>query len=329
MRKLITLLMTLCTTYSFASENFLMFEAGYRHDSLDWSVQTPKHDPQIKVGTDFKDVNILQVGVKGRANIGCNVYARGSFDWGYVLDGTAKNKTRIFATPDQSRDNQAVDASLLLSSCSELNDRFVLDADLAIGYPFYFCDCQASIAPVVGYSFNEQYFEADANSRVILDSCGFDEFLTDAPLYSNNKFISKWYGAFIGLDFKYDPGTCWDTYASLEYHWANNKTKHHNVTGLGIGDCWNRHYNGRGYLFNMGFSYDLDHCWSVGLDFTYRDFTAHRHGSFGHDAASEFLALVNSSSDDSSSSSDSFSDDYKSSNKWRSYFIGLTISKKY
>lgn len=335
MRKLIALLMTLCTSYSFASENYVMFEGGYRHDTLSWSVRAPSDDPLFKISSDFEDVDILQFGVKARGTLGCNFYVRGSFDWGFILDGTMKNKTRLFAFGNESGDGPIINESLLLETATELNDRFVIDADLAIGYPFYFCDCQASLAPVVGYAFDKQYLEGDRNHRFCLDTCDSEAFVDFVPLYNNTKFISKWYGPFIGLDFRYDPCTCWDTYASFEYHWVGQKTKHYSASGFDGFDDWNHHYNNaRGFLFNIGLNYDWDHCWSIGLDFTYRDFVAHRNHRFDN-SGFDGSGFFDSSSDDfdfdssSSSSGGCCNDRFKSNTKWRSYFLGISITKKF
>jgi len=332
MHKWITFLLTLCASYSMASDHnqtWLQFEAGYRHDTLDWSVQAPARNPLVKVSTRFDNIDIFQIGVRGRANLGCNFYARASFDIGWVLDGDQKDKTSVFFIPNIDFDGVEFDGAFDFKKRNVLDGRFVLDADIAFGYPFYFCDCQASIAPVVGYAFNEQYFIDDEDTGFNFDD-GFSRNCC------TSKFISKWYGPFIGLDFTYDPCSCWKSYAIFEYHWLGQKTKRHGLSGFDDFDDWNHHYNNsRGWLCDIGVIYDLGSCWSVGLDFVYRDYVAHRHHHLESNEVNGFIDRVFDGS--TSSSGDSCSDDFnndppeklkfKTQNKWRSYAISVTLDR--
>jgi hypothetical protein len=322
MSKWIALLMTLCSSYSVASnDTVFQFLAGYRHDSVNWDVQVPKCDPVFKTSSHFENIEIFQVGVRGRSNLGCNFYTRGNFNLGWVLDGDHKDKTRLFSEASNNAFNiVSIDQSVSFSDKNVLDGRFVLDLDLAFGYPFYFCNCQAYIAPVIGYAFNEQYLTDDENTGfyAIADSdcdtnfCGGRDCCT-------SKFISKWYGPFIGLDFNYDTGCCLSFYGALEYHWVGQKTKRHGATSFGLFDNWDHHNNGaRGFVCNLGLDYDWSQCWSVGLDFVYRDFSANRHKS--RDCNDINLVLGNE---------EDCGNSLKSSTKWRSYAISVFMARQF
>lgn len=326
MRKWITLLMTLCSSYSVASnDTVFQFLAGYRHDTLSWDVQVPRCDPIFKTSSHYEDIQIFQIGVKGRANLGCNFYTRGTFNLGWVLDGNHKDKTRFY---NPNLDNECFDPvhydeSVSWSDRNVVDGRFVLDLDLAFGYPFYFCNCQAYIAPVIGYAFNEQYLTDDENSGFFVgeENGNGHEFFGQRDCCTS-KFISKWYGPFIGLDFNYDSCCCWNFYAALEYHWVGQKTKRHGATSFGCFDDWQHHYNNaRGVVANFGVDYEWCNCWSLGLDFTYRDFVAHRHKRF---CADDFFEFFENDFDECC-----FDESFKSSTKWRSYAISLFVDRHF
>lgn len=317
MRKWISLLMTLCASYSVASDSTFEFLAGYRHDNIDWNVQVPRCDPSLKVSSNYKNIDIFQLGIRGRTNLGCNFYTRASFDLGWILDGDLRDKTSLFDNDFSDECDVHVFEALTFETESVLDGRFVLDLDIAFGYPFYFCDCQAYIAPVVGYAFNEQYLTDDTNSRVAFGDSNSDNFAGHDCC--TEKFISKWYGPFVGLDFKYDPCTCWNTYGSVEYHWVNAKIKRQGENGFCFSNDWNHHYNSsRGWVVNFGLAYEWCHCWSAGIDFVYRDFVAHRHHH-------ECLGSLGFESEGSSSSSGF--DSFKTKTTWRSYAISAIVER--
>src|SRR5262249_28054764 len=98
MRKWIPLLMTLlvgCGSYANANTGQVSLEAGYRRDTIDWRTRFPSDHPFIKSSRRFKDLDIFQLGVHGRAAVGCNFYVRGNAYWGWIVDGDFKQSSRI------------------------------------------------------------------------------------------------------------------------------------------------------------------------------------------------------------------------------------------
>lgn len=324
MRKWITFLMTfLVGSVSHANAlvngSQLNFEAGYRRDSIGWSAQVPACDPIFKSSSRFKDIDIFQLGLHGRTNLGCNVYLRGAFSWGWILDGDLDEKFELFTSPLASVSEVDIDAvTATTRSDNVLDGRFVLDFSVALGYPFYFCDCTMAVAPVIGYSFDEQNLRIDSGEN-------FDLTHVDGVLVPfqgsgccDDKFISRWYGPFIGVDFVYRPcGDCWSLYAELEYHFARHKAKRHAGHGGEFFDAFDstaRHAHG--WVFGAGADYDFNGCWTVGLSVKVQDWGATRR---------------HRECDDGSDFSEIFSCNprVKSHVDWHSFAINLTLGREF
>jgi len=306
------------SSMSYANADFaeVNFEAGYRRDSLSWTLQAPACDPVFKFTSKYEDIDIFQIGVNARTNLGCNFYGRASFNWGWILDGDFKDKIRVFnsffVAPGFEEDFE-----FTLERNDVLDGRFVVDLDIALGYPFYFCDCTMWLAPVIGYAFNEQNICVEEDQRFDFFFDG-DDFLV--PFFVDgecccDKFISRWYGPFIGLDFDYRPcGECWNLFAQLEYHFARHKTKRHHFTdfeGFREFDSTSRHAHG--WVFKAGANYDLCNCWTLGFSVKVQDWSATRRHRQCQDNFS-FTDIFDTSSDR-----------VKAHASWHSFAVNLTV----
>lgn len=294
------------------------FLAGYRRDSLGWSFDIPACDPLFRTSTKFKDIDIFQLGVHARTNLGCNFYLRGAFSGGWILDGDFSENSDVFLSLDDfGRCFDEVDAfGFGFSSENVVDGKFVIDFNAAIGYPFYFCDCSMYLAPVLGWSFDEQNICIEDRERFVLEE--FEDFFVpkDGENCCNDKFISRWYGPFIGLDFVYRPcNECWGLYAELEYHWARNKTKRHDFVGFSGWDHFNSTSdNAHGWVFNAGVDYAFCYCWTFGVNVKVQDWSStRRHRECG----SEF--------------SDFFCSDnrIKTHASWHSFAVNLTLGRAF
>jgi len=326
MQKWITFLMTFLVgsvtcANAYVHDSQVSFEAGYRHDSVSWSAEFPSEDPLFKSNSKFKDLNIFQLAVNARTNIGCNVYLRGSADWGWILDGNVEESFNLFQSDNGLSFTQGNNGSG--SNGSIIDGRYVFDVSAAIGYPFYFCDCTMSLAPTVGYSFSEQNLWVENNGGYILEGYSDSEFLvleSNGDCGCRNKFISRWYGPFIGIDWDYKPcGECWNLYAQLEYHWAQFSGRRNGHDAFsGFNHYKSKSNDGHGWVFAAGFNYDINHCWGVGLKAKFQDFSASRsHNYNGSD--SEFSNFVSSD----------VCYDIKSHGHWHSYEIGVELVRAF
>lgn len=325
MRKWITLLMTLlvgCGSYANANMGQVSFEAGYRRDSIDWRTRLPSDDPFLRSSTKFKDLDIFQIGVHGRSTLGCNFYARGSAYWGWIFDGDFRRTSELDFNASQFVSNNltsGLDVGVSDRFRSTIDDQYVFGIGGAIGYPFYFCDCTLVLAPVIGYSFDEQNVRVDDR---IFNLGRFGSYGSDNEC-CRHTFISRWYGPFVGVDFDWRPyNSCFEVWAELEYHWGSFRGKTNNLDDeendfFGI-DRRNRHSNdAQAWAFSAGFDYDLCNCWTIGLSVKFQDWSANRHHRFCRDESFdyEFGSFCNHR--------------YRENNKWRSYAINLTFGRDF
>lgn len=319
MQKWITLLMTslVAGSISYANANFghVSFEAGYRHDDLNWRTRFPSHDPFLKTSTKFKDIDIFQIGLRGRTSLGCNLYLRANAYWGWVLDGDHKHSVETSFSPGYSGD---FNLGFSNSRRSVVDDKWVYGVGAAIGYPFYFCDCSMVLAPVLGYAVDEQNFTVDDRGLDLCASGGVFRPVSGEDCCSH-KFISRWYGPYVGVDFGYRPcNQCWDLYATLEYHWGYFQGKRNfendfNYFGFGHHKFHSR--NADGWVFSAGADYDLSNCWTIGLAVKFQDWTAQRHHHGDNNSYDSY--------------DDCWSGREKHNFKWHSYEIKLALGKDF
>lgn len=326
MRKWITLLMTLlvgCGSYANANMGQVSFEAGYRHDSIDWRTRFPSDDPFLKTSTRFKDLDIFQIGVHGRSTVGNNFYVRGSAYWGWIIDGDFRRNAQLDFSPGNFISGPS-DLTLGFSDRlrSTVDDHYVFGVGGAIGYPFYLCDCTLILAPVIGYSFDEQNVRVDDRN---FDFGGFDSYASSSSNHNScrHTFISRWYGPFVGVDFDWRPyASCFNVWAELEFHWGSfrGKTSNINDDDSGVFAFYhrNRHSNeARAWVFAAGIEYDLCSNWTVGLSAKFQDWSANRHHRtcINNDFSYEFGSFCDHR--------------YRDNNKWRSYAINLTFGRDF
>jgi opacity protein-like surface antigen len=330
MRKWITLLMTLLVTgssvsYANASSGQVTLEAGYRRDNLTWRSRFPSDSPFLKTNTRFKDVNIFQIGVHGRSTLGYNVYIRASAYWGWVLDGDFRQSVSTYFEPEHYSE---LDFGFHEETRNLLDDRYVYGAGIAIGYPFYFCDCTMAVAPVIGYSIDEQNFRVNDRG---LDIAREDSifFPVHGDGCCSNKFFSRWYGPFVGVDFNYRPfNECWNLFAEIEYHWGNFNGRR-SIGNRGHFDHFgfeNERFHSHdafGWVFAAGADYDFSDCWTVGFSVKFQDWSATRHHR--HRGDDDF----GDSDSYGSGEHSSFSGRQRHNQKWHSYAINLTVGREF
>ena len=325
MRKWITFLMTFLASVTYADayslkDGEVSFEAGYRHDSLNWSAKVPSENPLFRSSTKFKDLDIFQIGINARGNVGCNLYLRGAVDWGWILDGNLEERFQVFdntVAPIPGNNIASTERTLTTESTNIVDGRYVFDISAAVGYEFHLCNYTMSLSPVVGYSFSEQNLWAETNDNFNIVPAGGTFNITRNSECCRDKLISRWYGPFIGLDWEYNPcGECWNLFAQLEYHWAHQQTKRNDMTGFsGFDSFKSTSRNAHGWLFTVGFDYGMCSCWTVGLSVKAQDWRSSR--SHRHDL-SGFAGDVSSGNGR-----------LHSETNWNSYAINLRVGRDF
>lgn len=284
MRKWITLLMTFLVgasaSYANASSGQVTLEAGYRRDNISWKTSFPSDSPFLKTETKFRDIDIFQIGLHGRTTLGYNLYLRANAYWGWVLDGDFRQSVNTYFTADSGY--QDCGFGFEDGNHNVIDDKYVYGISAAIGYPFYFCDCSLILAPIIGYAFDEQNFSVeDAGFDLYESGCFF--FPVSGAGCCEHKWINKWYGPFVGVDFNYRPfNECWNFYAELEYHWGSFKGKRHanrSFDHFGFNNDDFRSHRAHGWVFAAGADYDISDCWTVGLGVKFQDWSANRRHS--------------------------------------------------
>lgn len=325
MRKWITLLMMSlvmgsCVSYANANTGQVTLEAGYRRDSINWRLRIPSDVPVFKSNTRFKDLDIFQIGVQGRATLGYNFYLRANAYWGWILDGDFRRNIHSYFGNDDYNNYGEGRFGQSFDSRSLIDDRYVYGVGAAIGYPFYFCDCTTIVAPVIGYAFDEQ--------SVRFDDEGFG-FGGDNDGYGQTNqrccrqtFNSRWYGPFVGIDFNYRPyNECWNFFCDLEFHWGDFRGRRSGDNFAFFEEHNRSSHEATGWVVCAGADYDIYNQWTVGVSVKFQDWTANRHHRerFGFNGGDDY-----GYSDD-----ESFSERARSNNKWHSYAINLTLGREF
>lgn len=323
MQKWISLFMTFLVagsiSYASANTGQVVFEAGYRHDDISWRNHFPSSDPFVSQGTRFEDIDIFQVGLRGRAAVGCNFYVRGDVYYGYILDGNFKKSDSLFGEfGDGYGQSDNVQIGVKESRRGIIDDKCVYGVGAGIGYPFFFCDCTMVVAPVIGYSFDEQNLQVEdkGSELLFIDGSGSD---TGCGGCCNRSFISRWYGPFVGVDFDYRPwNSCLNLYAELEYHWGCFQGRRSMKDGdIDTYNSLKQHSdNARGWVFDVGFDYDLCNHWAVGVALKFQSWTASAHN--GTSAGVE-----------SSSGSTEYGFHNRNNSKWHSYAVNLVLGRDF
>lgn len=316
MRKLITFLMTFLVgssiSYVNAESSLINFEAGYRRDHLSWKLEAPSCDPLFEISSRFRNIDIFQVGLTGKANIGCNFYGRASVYWGWILDGDYQESTKLFVSIPAISELDSIEFTT--EDRNIIDGRYTVDLDIAIGYPFYFCDCTLSLAPVVGYAFDQQNFCIDSDEGVDFSTAGGFLIPVSGDDCCCRKFISRWYGPFVGVDFEYRACHCLSIFGQLEYHWAQFRGRRHfhEDSAFYFHDIHRRTW-ADGWVFKGGIDYDICDSWVIGLSATFKDYSGSRRH---HTCEDDFSGLYGFSGSD---------DHLRHKNSWHSWSVQAVL----
>lgn len=317
MQKWLTFLMTFfvgSASYVNATMGEVNVLAGYRHDNVSWKTKTPSCDPRFELNNRFRNIDIFQIGLEARTTLTCNFYARAEATWGWILNGDFKQTGSVFSQGRELFSGSSSADNFHFRRENEhrrnFDDQYVYDANIAIGYPFYFCDCTTVLAPVIGYAVDVQEIDVWSNGLRLNKSDCFDHWSSNSGCCKNT-FFSRWYGPFVGVDFNYRPNhDCWNLYAAFEYHWGTFKAKAHNQED----DFRDRHADMSGWVVDFGADYDICNCWTVGIYLKFTDFAASKH----HRSCENF-----------SDESDSGSGRSKFTARWNSYAVNLTVGRQF
>ncbi len=288
---------------------------GYRQDNSRWSFKAPVDEQCLfKISNSLDQIHIFEVGLAASTIVDCSIYLRGQAKWGWVLDGDFRQKIQFFTpllTPGAVAKERAVFDTSHVDSL--VDGRYTIDLGLGIGYPFYFCDCTVKFIPVVGYAYQEQNYRVEQNERLSFEppttttTAFLEEDESENSLiateansmvahqviiidndHADTKFVSRWWGPWIGFDFQYNPYLCWNLWGQFEWHFAQFKGKVQSQTGVVQFDSLNTStHNADGFVFRVGGNYELCQDWILGVYAFYEDWSANKKARVSCDPATE------------------------------------------
>jgi hypothetical protein len=269
-----------CAALLPADISMIQAGVGYRQDSITLNIkERGSVNPRAKADRHFKNLEIVTVGTQLRSTLGCcDAYVRGSFDWGFVVDGDVRDQFKVENVDKIEqfhRSGYIAQGDYLRNTIHNdvKTSSYVWDFDLAFAYPFE-CGCETfKVAPVIGFALNHQHlkikgrtaFDDVSFSSSSDDSCGKDE-----GRHSN--FRANWWGPYLGLDFIYNSPDCWNLYGAFEFHFGRARRLANSHTDSEYIDSYRRTKVFYGPLFRLGTYYLLCENWYIDASVAYKKY---------------------------------------------------------
>ena len=250
---------------------------GYRRDDLDWNIagDSSGNNPNVLSELTWDDLESVQAKIKGSI-VWPNVIAlRGSANYGWIFDG--KNQDSDFAGNDRTME--------FSRSNNNADDGNVLDASVAIGYPFRFGQgVIGTITPLVGYSYHEQNLTITDGNQTISIPVITDSIVIVPPPPGpfpglDSKYETEWQGPWIGFDMRFKAKEIralahrFEPYFSFEYHWADYdaKAEWNLRTDLAQPVSFKHEADGNGIVLGAGFDVVILPDLALNLNLNYQD----------------------------------------------------------
>jgi uncharacterized protein with beta-barrel porin domain len=195
MHRLIFILLTIALVFMAGTagaeelETSLDFGVGYRMDKVNWSISFTEND--------WKDMDTIYSKAGVRISYK-KFYAKGALGYGRIVGGGVRESDYSDLAHQSEIARRTADT-----------DGYVFDASMGIGYQLG--SGEASIIPLIGYSWNYMYLETE-------DATPSDFLITYEP---------RWQGPWLGLDFNLNASDEARLYASAEYHFGNYRAQAH------------------------------------------------------------------------------------------------------
>lgn len=229
---------------------------GYRFDKFDWSIAGG--GVNVLSELTWKDLRIYEVNAGGKLLLGASsplpLYMRANGGYGWILSGDNQDS-------DFNGNNRTLEYSRSNNNGGGGN---VLDLSGGAGIPAIFGGGRFVIAPLIGYSYNEQNLEI---------SDGFQTIPATGPFQGlHSTYKTEWRGPWTGVDLEFQLSRTVGIHGAFEYHWADYD---------GVGD-WNlrpdfahpksfeQKADGHGVVAKGGVDVALTRNWSANADFGYQ-----------------------------------------------------------
>jgi len=246
-------------------EGDLEFITGYRVDDLDWNIAGNLNgtSPNIISELTWRNLESYQLKLGGKGTINRIFYLRGSAAFGWVLSGEVQDS-------DYNGDNRTQEYSRSISSTDDSN---LLDATLAVGYPFNLASNRFKLIPLVGYSYSEQNLTMVDGVQVISQPPQTQPVGPIAGLDST--YETRWFGPWLGVDLSFRVNDKIFLFAGFEYHWGDfEAVANWNLrTDLAQPKSFEQEADATGFLITFGGDYIFAEPWSLGLEVNYQDWS--------------------------------------------------------
>lgn len=201
-------------------ETELTLTAGIRNDELEWAIAGSGVDVLSELS--WSDVESYQISMAGHAQLKNNIYFRGQFNYGWIIDGTVRDS-------DYGADGQSEEWS---RSISETTGDQLYDLTIGGGYSFFFLQKRLMVTPLLGYSYHKQNLRIQNGVQVVSEPNPFpggSDPPAPGPLSSdlNSSYFARWTGLWTGYDLRYRPKMHLPLHRSMEFrfsmelHWAD------------------------------------------------------------------------------------------------------------
>jgi hypothetical protein len=150
------------------------------------------------VTTHIRDIDIFQLGAQGQMAMG-SWFLRGAASYGFLVNNedAFRERHQFPSPPPQIRTGDI--------------GGHTIDADIGLGYVFNVIWVPSwGLAPMVGWAYNKQDFEEENLNFSFL---------------SGSKFITRWNGPWVGLDFFYQANSCMQFNAGYHLHFTEWRHK--------------------------------------------------------------------------------------------------------
>lgn len=251
-------------------------DAGYRSDKLEWSIAGGGVNILSELTWDDLDIYQIRGGGEFSLDRGGSssppLHFKGEIAYGWILDGENQDS-------DYAGDNRTLEWSRSINDAGEGN---VLDISGGAGLRFSFNEAKIFLTPMVGWSYHEQNLTMTDGYQAISDQAIADAFfgpgvisLPDVgPIQGlDSTYDARWYGPWIGFEFKFNPPSPLSFLLSAEYHWGwyEGEGVWNLRNDLAQDPSFKHEADSRGTIVKGGGRYALSETWNLRLNIEFKD----------------------------------------------------------
>lgn len=289
MTKLVLAMTTVATSisgYAAADLYGLQVGLGYRQDSIQWKLEDHgETNPRCESDLHFKDLEIVTLGAKFRGMLGCSLYTRAFFDYGWVVDGRLREELTVRQHRDVCRFNNNGFFSdgqfrKAVVHNKEKGNSYVWDLNISFGVPFQ-CLCDGfQIAPMIGFSYDRQHLKVHNGERVFANlHHRHPEINTgrDNCEGHSHVFNSSFWGPWFGFDFSMASQDCWTFFGEFELHVGRAERSRRSHIGVQYFDRYKRTKSFWGPSIRIGANYIICQDWYLEATLGYSHWVSIEH----------------------------------------------------